>query len=94
MFKNCQFDFIISECGESSYDFVLETEDNLDVQIEGDISNSALIGAYDGSYNITPSQNEQLLNTKNKMLTENIIVSAIPSNYGLITWNGSTLTVS
>lgn len=94
MHRNCQFDFVISECGNTSYDFTLEVETELDIPIEGDISNSALIGAYDGSYTITPSQNIQVLDTKNKMLKEDVIINAIPSNYGLITWNGSTLTVS
>ena len=49
---------------------------------------------YDGIAEITPSQNTQILQTSNKALTRNIVVNPIPSNYGLITWNGSTLTVS
>lgn len=49
---------------------------------------------YDGITEITPSQNTQILQTSNKTLTRNIVVNSIPSNYGLVTWNGSTLTVS
>ena len=49
---------------------------------------------YDGIAEITPSQDTQILQTSNKTLTRNIVVNPIPSNYGLITWNGSTLTVS
>ena len=49
---------------------------------------------YDGIAEITPSQDTQILQTSNKTLTRNIVVNPIPSNYGLITWNGSVLTVS
>lgn len=49
---------------------------------------------YTGPYTVTPNANEQILYTKSKLLGENIIINPIPSNYGLITWNGSVLTVS
>ena len=49
---------------------------------------------YDGITEITPSNQAQVLQTSNKAVTRNIIINPIPSNYGLITWNGSTLTVS
>jgi hypothetical protein len=35
-----------------------------------------------------------VLATAEKVVTRNIVINPIPSNYGLITWNGSTLTVS
>lgn len=49
---------------------------------------------YTGSYEVTPTQETQTLNTANLMMSENVVINPIPSNYGLITWNGSTLTVS
>ena len=49
---------------------------------------------YTGPTVITPTQETQTLQTMMKTVTENIIVNPIPSNYGLITWNGSVLTVS
>ena len=49
---------------------------------------------YSGAYEVTPTQQRQRLSTGGKVLTADIIVDAIPSNYGLISWNGSTLTVS
>lgn len=51
-------------------------------------------GDYDGPYTVTPSQQQQALHTMNKTLSQNVVIKPIPSNYGLITWNGSTLTVS
>lgn len=49
---------------------------------------------YTGDYTVTPSKEEQVLETKSKLMRENVIIEPIPSNYGLITWNGSVLTVS
>lgn len=50
--------------------------------------------AYEGSYEITPATVEQVIPTKHLRMTDNITVAAIPNNYGLITWNGSIMTVS
>lgn len=49
---------------------------------------------YTGSYDVTPTQNTQTLKTEGLMMSRDVIINPIPSNYGLITWNGSTLTVS
>lgn len=49
---------------------------------------------YSGAYEVTPSAEQQVLSTQSKVMAEDIIVKPIPSNYGLITWNGSVLTVS
>lgn len=49
---------------------------------------------YQGSYEVTPSEITQVLSTENLMMAENITINPIPNNYGLITWNGSALTVS
>lgn len=48
---------------------------------------------YKGDYKVTPTSEEQVLQTKNKVLTNNVIVAPIPSNYGMISWNGATLKV-
>ena len=49
---------------------------------------------YTGETVITPNLETQVLRTAQKTVLENITINPIPSNYGLITWNGSTLTVS
>lgn len=49
---------------------------------------------YGGAYEITPSAAPQTLETAHLMMRENVVINPIPSNYGLITWNGATLTVS
>lgn len=50
--------------------------------------------AYEGDYDVTPAQQEIVLNTQYLRMTDNVRIAPIPNNYGLITWNGSTLTVS
>ena len=49
---------------------------------------------YTGAYEVTPSEETQTLETKNKRMTDNVTINPIPNNYGLITWNGSIITVS
>lgn len=49
---------------------------------------------YEGETEITPSEEDQILQTDGKMVPTNITIHAIPSNYGLITWDGHKLTVS
>lgn len=49
---------------------------------------------YEGSYTVTPTMETQTLLTNGKLLARDVTINPIPSNYGLITWNGSTLTVS
>ena len=49
---------------------------------------------YHGSYEVTPSSEAQVLDTDTLILDGNITINPIPSNYGLITWDGSTITVS
>lgn len=49
---------------------------------------------YTGTYEVTPSASTQTLPTTNRLLTQDVVVNPIPNNYGLITYNGSVITVS
>lgn len=49
---------------------------------------------YMGEYNFTPTQEAQTVEISGLRATQNITINPIPQNYGLITWNGATLTVS
>lgn len=49
---------------------------------------------YDGAVVVSPSTEPQTLSTAHMMVLDDITINPIPSNYGLITWDGSTLTVS
>lgn len=50
--------------------------------------------SYEGEYEITPTEETQVLATENHYMTGNVVINPIPVNYGLITWNGNVLTVS
>ena len=52
------------------------------------------VDTYTGPTEATPGASEQIFATAGKMMTENFTVHAVPANYGMITWNGSTITVS
>lgn len=56
--------------------------------------NAVFPDPYTGETEITPSAEAQVIPTAGLTMLSNITVNPIPSNYGLITWNGSTLTVS
>ena len=49
---------------------------------------------YTGAVEVTPTNEPQVLPTRNTAVFSDITINPIPSNYGLITWNGITLTVS
>ena len=49
---------------------------------------------YDGAYTVTPSAETQTLNTRGKLMEEQVVIRPIPQNYGLITYNGNVITVS
>ena len=49
---------------------------------------------YDGPYDFTPGLEAQTVHTAGNYMKQDIVIEPIPNNYGLITWNGSTLTVS
>lgn len=51
-------------------------------------------GAYSGAYTVTPGRTRQLLQTAGRHLMQNVVIEPIPANYGLITWNGSVMTVT
>lgn len=63
------------------------------VSLSGDIK-TGTPPFYSGEYEVTPSEQEQTIPIEGKVAKENITINPIPSNYGLITWDGTTLTVS
>lgn len=58
------------------------------------IAEKVITDMYSGDYTITPSATGMVLETVGKASSQNFVINPIPKNYGLITWNGSYLTVS
>ena len=52
------------------------------------------VQTYVGEYEVTPSAETQTLDTAGMRMSRAVTINPIPQNYGLITWNGSFLTVS
>ena len=82
---------------------------NAEATLNGGVSASASVGVktisatvyraqslipYAGDYEFTPTDEAQTIPMYGKTATRDIVINPIPSNYGKITWNGSTLTVS
>lgn len=65
-------------------------------RVSGGISKptTAQVEEYTGDYEFTPTRSTQVIEIANKKATADIIINPIPQNYGLVTWNGSVLTVS
>ena len=70
-----------------------ESVQNFAMNIETEIVTS-LHPDYTGAVTVTPTNRTQVLSTKDTVVLDNITINPIPNNYGLITWNGSTITVS
>lgn len=60
----------------------------------GEIQYVSSAEVYPGETTVIPSQSRQVLMTSGYLMPSNVTVEPIPWYYGLITWNGSVLTVS
>lgn len=49
---------------------------------------------YAGTYEVTPSDETQTLQTNGLRMLSNVTINPVPSNYGRITWNGLGIRVS
>ena len=48
---------------------------------------------YDGDYTVAPGETEQVLLTKDLIMTDNLTIGAVPSGYGRLEYNGQYLRV-
>lgn len=48
---------------------------------------------YPGPYEVTPTQQAQVIDMAGKKASQNIVINPIPSNYGRVTWNGTSLII-
>lgn len=58
-----------------------------------DITRADAVPAFAGDYTVTPGDDVQVVRCAGLRMSTDIIVTAVPSSYGRIAWNGSTLTV-
>lgn len=91
-------DSVIIDGGETILSLMIAGgETTLRHQIDGGeigIFQPLLPPAYEGPLTVTPGAEAQVLQTAGLVVGDNVRVEPIPSNYGLITWDGHTITVS
>ena len=69
------------------------TDASLPVSV-GTTYQAAQYPTYTGEYVFTPTRETQIVDTEERVLVDDIIINPIPSNYGLVTYNGAIITVS
>lgn len=62
--------------------------------LKGALTSGATYPTYSGPTEFTPNGSMQTEHTAGTVVLTDITINPIPSNYGLITYNGSVLTVS
>lgn len=82
--------FTLESAEALSFEFGYADAITLDLKTPSQIG----VDNYEGDYVVTPMNETQTLNTNHLRMTQNVTINPIPSNYGLITWNGSNLRVS
>lgn len=58
------------------------------------ITREDAVPAFSGEYTVTPGDEAQTIPCAGLRMTSNITINPVPSNYGRIVWDGSTITVS
>lgn len=84
--------------GELYLDLQMDGELETDLQMDGEIGIVTRIREYstpiyDGTTEITPSEDTQILQTADKTVLENIVINPIPANYGRIIYDGTHLRI-
>ena len=93
MSNTATYPVIVSEINQTFPIGISISDETYSVKMEDAIQ---IIDAdtYQGDYVVTPASEAIVLNTLGFTMADNVTLEAIPNNYGLITWNGSYLTVS
>lgn len=78
--------------GPGTVKMTVSTQPSVGMTVGADIIRPP--ATYSGPLIVTPTEDTQTLDTGGKVVGGNIVIEPIPNNYGLITWNGSVLTVS
>lgn len=80
---------------ETDYTLQVSVEEGTSAALTVDTAIQLIDGEhYEGEYTVTPSATAQTLATEGLVMTQDVTIAPIPNNYGLITWDGSVLTVS
>ena len=90
--KIAESDSVVLTAGSDSLSLKRGESDS--ISIKASEGTPIVSNPYTGATDVIPSEQVQTLETAGKELLRNITVQPIPSNYGKITYNGSTILVS
>lgn len=81
--------------GDGPAEFLIDDDnDPLPFEVDGTVVVSEGFPVYGGPVAVVPGPEMQILDTQYMTVMDKITVEPIPRNYGLITYNGRTITVS
>ena len=81
--------------GDGPAEFLIDDDnDPLPFEVDGTVVVSEGFPVYGGPVTVVPGPETQVLETQYMTVMDRITVAPIPKNYGLITYNGRTITVS
>ena len=86
--------FLIGDADSPAEFLIDDDEDPVPFEVDGTVVVSEGFPVYAGAVTVTPSPERQVLDTQYMTVMDKITVEPIPRNYGLITYNGRTITVS
>ena len=87
--RDIEFELVFPAC----IDFDVVAPDELEM----DISSSPVVHydapPYEGEYEVTPTEETQILETDGKTMTADVVVNSIPQDYGRIVYDGVILRI-
>lgn len=61
--------------------------------MHGTVALASGVADYVGPYEVTPTRETQVLGTAGRRMASDVVVAPIPKNYGLVTWDGSIISI-
>ena len=82
---------------KEEFNVTFNNAQDMNVQFQEDVFicdfEGVMSSDYTGPYEVTPTGEQQILETAGKTLEANIVINPVPNYYGLIEWDGNVLTV-
>ncbi len=88
----CTVEFVVEDI--PAVEFSVQDEEDILFELGDPAIHIIDIPVYEGDYTVTPTQEQQVLETDDLRMLGNVVIEPIPQNYGLITYNGRIITVS
>lgn len=86
-------EFLIDDIDPIDF-LIADNQESLPMDLGTPLVITGVFPDYEGVYHVTPSDEVQILSTRNTSMYENVTIDPIPSNYGRVTYNGTFITIS